>query len=125
MNPLDIAAKNGHYESCRVMANWPSVLKSLRVNEVRSKWSIFLQNTEASLSYSEPIKAILQNEETRVVAQKAQLKANKGKVRFHSFDNKPRKKMRKYVKCRSRPGGSAGEPTYNVPLSPGPDPGFG
>jgi hypothetical protein len=92
MNPLDVAAENKHYEACRVMANWPSVLKFLRVNEVRSKWSTFLRDVESSLAYSEPVAAILLKEETRVVAQKAQVKASKGKVRFHSFENNPKKK---------------------------------
>ena len=87
--PLDDAADYGHYEACRVMGNWPSVLKELRLNEVREKWCTFLKNCESSIAQTPTSSAILMELQSAVQSQKANLKQTRGKIVFFSFSKDP------------------------------------
>eukprot|EP00943_MAST-04B_sp_MAST-4B-sp1_P004271 g4271.t1 len=80
--PLDLAAASGHLEAVRIMANWPSVLKFLRTNEVRAKWSTFLQNETSSLAKTSTVGTILLDEKTKVQHQVAMNRQTKGAVRI-------------------------------------------
>jgi hypothetical protein len=61
----DLAAASKHLEAVRIMANWPSVLKFLRTNEVRAKWSKFLQKETSSLAKTSTVGTILLDEKTK------------------------------------------------------------
>ena len=80
--PLDLAASSKHLEAVRVMANWPSVLKFLRTNEVRAKWSIFLQKSTSTLAQTSTVDSVLLNEKTKVQNQIAMNRQTKGAVRI-------------------------------------------
>ena len=94
--PLDVAAKNEHLEAVRIMANWPSVLKALRVSEIRSKWAKFLADSSSSLASTSTVDSVLLNEKTKVQQQIATNRQMQGavKVSFETyllFDKEPGK----------------------------------
>ncbi len=80
--PLDLAAASKHLEAVRIMANWPSVLKFLRTNEVRAKWSKFLEIETSSLAKTSTAGTILLDEKTKVQHQVATSRQTKGAVRI-------------------------------------------